>query len=95
MLRGFFRALGWVLRRGRRLVLLHVAFVLLLVAAQAIYLLLRLPLSPTGYLGIVLLVLLQQALMLGRAWFQVAFWASEVRVYRAVGSPSWAGPAGW
>lgn len=95
MFRGYLRALRWVLRRPGKLLLLHFSFFGILILLQALYLILRMPLTPAGVVGIVGVVVLQQGLTLGRAWLQVSFWAAKVQVFQRAGSPSWAGPADW
>jgi len=87
--RGYFRSLGWVLRRPIRLLPFYLPMTLLLLGAVALQFGLRSPWSPVTLGGIALLMLLRQSLMLVRCYFQLSFWGAEAACYEDLGAPDW------
>jgi len=89
MLRGYLRCVGAVLRRPGLFVPLYLAFVTLPLGLSLIYYGLRAPWTPSTAGAILVLLLGQQAVMLGRATLKLLFWGAEVAAFRDLGQPPW------
>lgn len=85
--RGYYRALGWVLKRPVRLVPFYVAFTLLIFAGAGLAFFLRSPWAPVTVAGILALVLLRQLFVLLRSYLSLSFWAAEAASYEALEEP--------
>jgi len=89
MVKGFFRAWWTVIRQPGLFVPLYVFFLVLPLALTAIYSALRSPWSVSNVMGIVALVIAQQAVMIVRAFFKLGLWGAEVSAFRDLGEPRW------
>ncbi len=87
MTRGYLRGLGAVIRRPGLFLPLAAAFVLLPLALNLGYLLLRSPWTPANAAALVGLVLVQQVVMVLRAALELGFWGAGVAAFRELGEP--------
>jgi len=87
MLRGFLRAIGSVFRRPGLFVPISLVFLGLPLAAHLVYYQIRSPWSAATLMTIVASLLLQQTVMLLRAFFKLGFWGTEVAAYRRLEEP--------
>jgi hypothetical protein len=90
--RGYFRALGAVLRRPLKLIPFYLCFLVLLLLVVWLVWKVRGGVLPTSGGTILVILLIQQLGMVLRAFWQVSFWGAEVALYRDLGSPNWCGP---
>ncbi len=84
---GYLRGLGAVLRRPGLFVPLAAVIVLLPLALNLGYLLLRSPWTPASGVALLGLVLVQQTLMGLRAALELGFWGAGVAAFRELGEP--------
>jgi len=89
MVKGFFRAWWTVIRQPGLFVPLYLFFLALPLTLQAVYYALRSPWSVANVMGIVALVIAQQAVMIIRAFFKLGFWGAEVSAFRDLDEPRW------
>lgn len=89
---GFCRALGPALRHSLVFLLLYGSFFVLTLGLYLAYLALRVPWTVTGAWGVAVLFLLQQLLMVLRAFLQVAGVGAAVEAYRALGAERYCRP---
>jgi len=89
MTRGLLRALGAVLRRPALFVPLYLTFVLLPLALHFVYAAVRTPWTPASGAAVILLFVVQQAVMLIRAFLKIVIWGAELEVYRHLDEPGW------
>jgi hypothetical protein len=89
MVRGFFRALRSVLARPSLFAPLYLVFLALPVVVMALYDLLRSPITAGSVVTIAAVFVLQQAVMLTRAWFKLGLWGAEVAAFGRLGEPAW------
>jgi len=87
MTRGYLRGLGAVLRRPGLFLPLAAAFMLLPLAVNLGYLLLRSPWTPENAAALLGLVLVQQVVMALRAALELGFWGAGVAAFRELGEP--------
>ena len=87
MVRGFFRALGTVLRRPGLFLPMYVVFLLLPALALFVYYLVRSPWSASTLVLILLSMALQQLVMIVRAYFKLGFWGAEIAAFRELDEP--------
>lgn len=87
MVRGFFRALAKVLRRPGLFAPLYLVFLALPLLLMLFYHLLRLPWTPATAGAILALAVVQQAVMLLRAFFRVGFWGAEIAAFTELDEP--------
>lgn len=87
MLRGFFRALVFVLKRPGTFVPLYFVFLALPLAVVGLYSAFRQPWTPGSVTAIVFLALIHQIVMVIRAFLKIGFWATEVEVFRKLDEP--------
>jgi len=87
MARGYLRGLGAVIRRPGLFLPLAAAFVLLPLALNLGYLLLRSPWTPGNAAALLGLVLVQQVVMVLRAALELGFWGAGVAAFRELGEP--------
>ena len=87
MVRGFFRALGAVVRRPGLFVPMYLVFLLLPLLLHFVYYQLRSPWTPATAGAILTLLAAQQSVMLIRAFFKLGFWGAEVAAYRGLHEP--------
>jgi len=92
MVRGFFRALGTVLRRPGRFVPMYLVFLTLPLLVHFIYYQLRSPWSAATVSLILVSIFLQQVVILLRAFFKLGLWGAEVAAYRGLGEPEFCHP---
>ncbi len=92
MIRGIFRALGAVLRRPGLLIPMYLVFLALPVLVQFIYYQLRSPWTATSLALILVSLMLQQTVMLLRAFFKLGMWGAEVAAYRELDEPEFCRP---
>jgi hypothetical protein len=91
MLVGFFRALGFTLRRPGVVLPLYGLFTLPMLALPAGYLALRQGWWITDGLTVAGLLVFQQALFVLRAFLQVGLWGAEIAYFQGLGEPRWCG----
>jgi hypothetical protein len=89
MTRGLLRALGTVLKRPGLFVPLYLLFVMLPLVVSLVYAVVRTPWTPAGGAAILGLFILQQIVMVLRAFLRIAIWGAEVDAYRMLGEPRW------
>lgn len=94
MLVGFFRALGFTLRRPGVVLPLYGLFTLPMLALPVGYLALRQGWWITDGLTMAGLLLFQQALFMLQAFLQVGLWGAEVAYFQGLGEPRWCGRPG-
>ena len=87
MVRGFFRALGAVVRRPGLFVPMYLIFLLLPLLLHFVYYQLRSPWTPATVGAILVLLAAQQTVMLIRAFFKLGFWGAEIAAYRGLDEP--------
>ncbi len=87
MVRGFFRALGAVVRRPGLFIPMYLVFLLLPLLLHFVYYQLRSPWTPATVGAILALLAAQQTVMLIRAFFKIGFWGAEITVYRGLDQP--------
>lgn len=87
MVRGFFRALARVLRRPGLFAPMYLVFLALPLLLVLVYHLLRSPWTPATAWAIVALAVVQQAVMLLRSFFRVAFWGAEFAAFTELDEP--------
>ena len=87
MVRGFFRALGTVVRRPGLFVPMYLVFLLLPLLLHFVYYQLRSPWTPATVGAILALLAAQQSVMLIRAFFKLGFWGAEITAYRGLDDP--------
>jgi hypothetical protein len=87
MVRGFFRALGAVVRRPGLFIPMYLVFLLLPLLLHFVYYQLRSPWTPATVGAILALLAAQQTVMLIRAFFKIGFWGAEIAVYRGLDQP--------
>jgi len=87
MVRGFFRALGAVVRRPGLFVPMYLIFLLLPLLLHFVYYQLRSPWTPATVGAILALLVAQQTMMLIRAFFKLGFWSAEIAAYRGLDEP--------
>ncbi len=92
MVRGFFRALGSVLRRPGPFVPMYLVFLTLPLLVHFVYYQLRSPWSAATVGLILVSIFLQQTVMLLRAFFKLGLWGAEVAAYRGLGEPEFCHP---
>lgn len=92
MMRGFFRALGTVLRHPGRLIPMYLVFLALPILVQFLYYQIRSPWSASTVILILVSLILQQTVMLIRAFFKLGFWGAEVAAYRGLDEPRFCHP---
>lgn len=85
--RGLLRALWLVIRHPILLGPLAAATIIIPALLYLLFFLIRAPWTASTGIGIVLLVILQQTFMLGRAVSRVWLWAAAVEAYRHLGEP--------
>jgi hypothetical protein len=89
MVGGFFKALRSVLGRPGLFVPIYLVFLALPVLVMAVYNLVRAPITAGSVVMIAGVFLLQQVVMLIRAWFKLGLWGAEVAAFRQLGEPPW------
>jgi hypothetical protein len=89
MVRGFFRAFRSVLARPALFAPFYLIFLALPVVVMAVYNLVRSPITAGSVVTIAAVFVLQQVVMLVRAWFKLGFWGAEVAAYRQLDEPPW------
>ena len=87
MVRGFFRALGAVVRRPGLFVPMYLVFLLLPLLLHFVYYQLRAPWTPATTVAILALLAAQQTVMLIRAFFKLGFWGAEIAAHRGLDEP--------
>ena len=87
MVRGFFRTLANVLRRPGLFAPMYLVFLALPLLLVLVYHLLRSPWTPATAWAILALALVQQAVMLLRSFFRVAFWGAEFAAFTELDEP--------
>lgn len=87
MLRGFLRALSSVVGNPGLFAPIALVFAALPLAAHLVYYQVRAPWSAATVATILVSLLLQQALMLLRAFFKLGLWGTEVAAYRGLEEP--------
>lgn len=91
MLVGFFRALGFTLRRPGVVLPLYALFTLPMLALPIGYLALRQIWWITDGLTVAGLLVFQQALFILRAFLQTGLWGAEISYFQGLGEPRWCG----
>lgn len=86
-LRGYLRAIRQVARRPTIFLPLCAAYILMVVVLHLAYTAARSPFTAATSLGILAVLLAQQAVMLVRAFLQVSMWGAELAAYRLLGAP--------
>jgi len=86
-LRGYLRAIWQVARRPLIFLPLCTTYVLSVIALHLLYTAARSPFTAATSLGILAVLLAQQAVMLVRAFLHVSIWGAEVAAYRLLGEP--------
>jgi hypothetical protein len=89
--RGYYRALGAVLRRPWKLVPFYLVVLIVLVVAEWLFGVVRGNFVATGGGTLIAIFLVQQLRYLFRAFWQVSFWGGAVAIYRDLGAPAWCG----
>ncbi|MEM7479829.1 MAG: hypothetical protein AAF481_01535 [Acidobacteriota bacterium] len=87
--KGFFRALAHVLRNPLALFPLYLVFALLALAVFVGSMALRDAWIPASMGAIFGMLIVQQLLLLFRAYLRVGLWGSEIAYYQAIGEPHW------
>lgn len=91
-LRGLLRALRFVLLRPALFLPLFLSFALLVAGLHLAYAALTLPWNDTTAGQVALLFLVQQTLMLLRAFLKLTVWSAELTCYQALGDPPFCAP---
>ncbi|UCF68559.1 MAG: hypothetical protein JSV80_04485 [Acidobacteriota bacterium] len=86
-LRGFLRGLGFVVKRPALFAPLYLSFVIMPLALHALYYAVRSRWTVASALGVVVLLIAQQAVMLARATLKITFWGAEVACFETLGAP--------
>jgi hypothetical protein len=89
MVGGFFKALRSVLARPGLFAPLYLVFLALPVLVMSVYNLVRSPITAGSVVTIAGVFVLQQVVMLIRAWFKLGLWGAEVAAFRRLGEPRW------
>jgi hypothetical protein len=87
MVRGFFRALGSIVRRPGLFVPMYLVFLLLPLLLHLVYYWLRSPWTPATVAAILAVFVAQQATVLLRAFFKLGFWGAEVSAFGGLDEP--------
>jgi hypothetical protein len=87
MFLGLVRGLAFVLRHPVRFAVLAVLTALLPVIVHLAYGWVRAPWVPSSGIQVTLLLVIQQAVMIVRAYFKLGLWATHVTMWRDLGSP--------
>jgi hypothetical protein len=89
MVRGFFRAWWTVVRRPGLLVTMYLIFLLATTALHGIYTALRSPWTPSTAAAILALLVVQQSVMIIRAFLKLGLWGAEISAFRMLDEPPW------
>jgi len=92
MFRGFFRALGVIVRRPGLFVPIYLVFLLLPLVLHLVFYALRSPWTPATAAAILAVFVAQQSMMLLRAFFKLGFWGAEISAFRGLGEPEFCKP---
>ena len=92
MVRGFFRALGSVLRHPGRLIPMYLVFLALPLLVHFTYYQMRSPWTASSLFLILMSLVLQQVVMMLRAFFKLGLWGAEVAAYRGLEEPEFCRP---